>query len=221
MFKKITILYVLLIALVVSVLGFRGSKSRNEPLYLFPDMDRQEKYYPQSESHLFEDGMTDRVPPANTVVRGNALDRSSVFSSDYSAAQLTDIPYQTGKDESGNFVASIPVEVSHEMMALGQERYDIFCSACHGYSGDGNGAIKGFSGPMLAPANLLSSTFVEQADGEIYQTIALGKNTMMGYGDKLNIDERWAVVLYVRALQRAATATADDIPDSERKELGL
>ncbi len=221
MIKKITIVYVLLIALVVSVLGFRGSKSRREPLYIFPDMDRQQKYYPQLESGFFENGMADQLPPANTVVRGNALDRKAVFSEAYSADHLKDLFLLTGKDGEGQFASGFPMEVTHEMMAKGKERYDIFCSACHGYAGDGNGAIKNFPGPSLAPANLTQDLFVQQPEGEIYNTIANGKNTMMAYGDKLNPEERWAVVLYVRALQRAANGSVEDVPDSERKGLGL
>ena len=221
MIKNITIVYVLLIALVVSILGFRGSKSRREPIYIFPDMDRQQKYYPQSESNFFENGMTDRLPPANTVVRGNALDRKEVFSSDFSAEHLKDVALLTGKDAEGNFISGFPMEVTHEMMMKGRERFDIFCSACHGYAGDGNGAIKNFTGPNLAPANLTQQLFIDQSEGEIYNTIAHGKNTMMGYGDKLNPEERWAVVLYVRALQQAGNASISDIPDSERKGLGL
>ena len=221
MIKNITIVYVLLIALVVSLLGFRGSKSRREPIYIFPDMDRQNKYYPQSESNFFENGMTDRLPPANTVARGNALDRKTVFSAEYSAEQLKDIEFLTGKDAEGNFISGFPVAVTHEMMEKGRERFDIFCSACHGYAGDGTGAIKNFTGPNLAPANLTQALFVQQPEGQIYNTIANGKNTMMSYGDKLNPEERWAVVLYVRALQMAGNATVENIPDSERKGLGL
>ena len=221
MIKKITIVYVLLIALVVSILGFRGAKSRREPLYIFPDMDRQQKYYPQLESNFFENGMADRLPPANTIVRGNALDRKTVFSDEYAADHLKDTAFMFGKDADGNFVAGFPMPVSHEMMAKGKERFDIFCSACHGYAGDGTGAIKNFPGPNLAPANLTNALFVQQTEGEIFNTITNGKNTMASYGDKLNPEERWAVVLYVRALQRAANSTAGDIPDAERKGLGL
>lgn len=221
MIKKITIVYVLLIALVVSVLGFRGAKSSREPLYIFPDMDIQQKYYPQEESRFFENGMTDRLPPANTVERGNALDRKQVFDPGFSADFLKDTALRFGRDEEGAFVSGIPVDVTHELMLKGRERYDIFCAACHGYAGDGNGAIKNFDGPNLAPSNLLISMYVEQSEGEIYNTIVNGKNTMKGYGDRLNLEERWAIVLYVRALQRAANASVDEIPDAERRALGL
>ena len=95
------------------------------------------------------------------------------------------------------------------MMAKGKERFDIFCSACHGFAGDGNGAIRNFTGPNLAPANLTQQLFIDQTVGEIFHTIGYGKNTMMGYGDKLNPEERWAVVLYVRALQKAANASIE------------
>jgi len=219
--RIITIVYIFLIVVVVSVLGFRGDKSRKEPLYLFPDMDRQARFEPQGENPFYENGMDDRLPPENAVARGNALEMANVFSGDYSAEEWNDPVFQSGRQDDGSFVAKLPVEVSYELMNLGRERYDIFCAVCHGAVGDGNGAVKNFPAPTLASANLLMDTFREQPDGEIYNTITYGKNTMMGYGDKLSPRERWAVVLYVRALQRAANASADDIPESKRRELGL
>ncbi|MCG8528690.1 MAG: cytochrome c [Opitutales bacterium] len=219
--RIITVVYIFLIILVVSVLGFRGSKSRKEPLYLFPDMDRQARYEPQGENPFFEDKMDDRLPPQNTIARGNALDRAGVFSSGFDATELTDVAFNTGRDEAGEFLKELPIEVNHELMELGRERYDIFCAVCHDETGDGNGAVKNFAPPTLSSANLLTQLYIDQSEGEIYNTISYGKNTMMGYADKLSPKERWAVVLYVRALQRAANATADDIPEAKRGELGL
>lgn len=221
MTRIITAVFVFLVVMLVSILGFRGSKSRKEPLYLFPDMDRQAKYYPQGENTFFEDGMNDRLPPMNVIPRGNALDRAGVFSQDYSADRLRNVKLLTGKDSGGNWVSGFPVEVSNQTMLLGQQKFEIFCSACHGYAGDGNGAVRNFPPPTLAPANLMNELFRNQTEGEIFNTITYGKNTMSAYGDKLTPEERWAVILYVRALQRAGSASIDDIPDSQRKELGL
>jgi mono/diheme cytochrome c family protein len=221
MIKNITIVYVLLIALVVSVLGFRGAKSSREPIFIFPDMDWQNKYQPQQKSGFFENRMTDRLLPANTVVRGNALDRRAVFDEDYSGAIFQNTALLHGREADGSFTTTFPMEVSHDLMMKGRERYDIFCAVCHGHAGEGNGAIRLFEGPNLVPSNLNQGLFVNQPDGEIYNTIVHGKNTMMGYGDKLNLEERWAVVLYVRALQQAANAGSNDIPDGERGRLGL
>ena len=221
MIRIITAIYVFLIVVLVSILGFRGSKSRKEPLYLFPDMDRQAKYYPQGENPFFSDSMNDRIPPMNSIPRGNALDRKGVFSADYSADRLRDVALLTGKDADGNWVSGFPVEVSNQTMQLGQQKFNIFCSACHGYAGDGNGAVRNFAAPTLAPANLTSELIRNQTEGEIFNTVTFGKNTMASYGDKLTPEERWAVILYVRALQRAGTATLEDVPDAQRKELGI
>lgn len=221
MIKIISVVYILVILGAVSVLGFRGDKTTKEPLYLFPDMDRQNRYEPQGENNYFGNGMDDRLPPVNTVARGNALDRAGVFSSDYNADDLKNVPLLTGKTESGEWYSGFPVDVDYDLMELGKERYDIFCAVCHGYVGDGAGAVKNFAQPTLASANLLLQIYIDQPDGEIYNTIAYGKNTMMGYADKLNPRERWAVVLYVRALQNAANAGQEEIPDSMRKEMGL
>lgn len=221
MIRIITAVFIFTVIVFVSILGFRGDKSRKEPLYLFPDMDRQARYAPQGENSFFDDRMNDRLPPMNVVLRGNALDRKGVFSESYSADRLRNVELLTGRDEAGNWINGFPIEVDNQVMRFGQEKFDIFCAVCHGYAGDGNGAVRNFAPPTLAPANLMNELFRNQTEGEIFNTVSYGKNTMMGYADKLSPEERWAVILYVRALQMAGSATIENLPDSQRKELGL
>jgi len=203
--------YVLVIITVVSILGFRGDKSKNPPLEVFPDMDRQLKFLEQSENNLFPDRRSDRLPPVGSVVRGNALDLGNVFSSDVDIG--SDV-LRTGKNPDGNFSTRIPAEVKIDMalMRQGREAYDIHCSNCHGKYGNGRGVTAQWAKQSgLNPKNLsdpsVKSTYLEAlqpwSDGQIYNAITNGSSSqiMLGLADKLNPKERWAIVLYVRALQ--------------------
>ncbi len=199
--------YVLTIITVVSILGFRGDTSKNPPLEVFPDMDRQLKFLEQSENNLFSDRRSDRLPPEGSVVRGNAIDLENVFSSDIDIGSEV---LRTGKDSDGNFTARIPAQVGIDMALIrqGKEAYDIHCSNCHGRYGNGRGVTAQFG---LLPKNLsdptVKATYLEALqpwpDGQIFNAISKGSASkiMLGLADKLNPNERWAIVLYVRALQ--------------------
>jgi hypothetical protein len=194
------------VVLVVGLMGFRGSISTRPPLEVFPDMDRQPYYKPQSRSAFFADGRTDRPIPAGVVARGRLR---------------LDSAYYEGREADGQWVHGLPerVTITHAFMERGRERYDIYCTVCHGALGDGRGIVTqyGWGGPV----SLHSDVFRDMPEGEIYNTITHGKNTMFGYGDKLEPEDRWAVVAYVRALQRAQRGRVEDVPASNRKDLGL
>lgn len=195
-----------LLVLTVGALGFRGSISTRPPLEVFPDMDRQAYYKPQSRSAFFADGRTDRPIPAGVVARGRLR---------------LDSAYYEGRDAAGEWVRGFPtqVQITHDFMARGRERYDIYCTVCHGALGDGRGIVTNYG--WGGPVSLHSDLYRDMPEGEIYNTITNGKNTMFGYADKLEPEDRWAVVAYMRALQRAQSGRAEDVPASNRKELGL
>jgi mono/diheme cytochrome c family protein len=117
-----------------------------------------------------------------------------------------------------NWGTGMPVEVTPEFIARGQERYNISCQVCHSATGDGNG-IAGKYG-LVAIANLNQDRIRQMADGEIFNTITHGKNTMMGYGDRIQVKDRWAIIAYIRALQKSqGGASINDVPASERAKL--
>lgn len=200
----------------VSMMGYRGQKFSKPPLELFPDMDRQPKLLEQSTSGFWDDGRADRQPPAGTrpyvthfnKVYPHTTPRDAGYQDDY---------FHTGLNGE-EFGDGIPVEVNHELLELGQKKFDIYCTVCHGASGDGKGVVQNYG---IIAANIASQTYADRPDGNIYNTINKGYNTMMPYGAKLLPKERWAVVAYVRALQRAALASPQDVPAAKRKELGL
>lgn len=212
------IIYVALIAAVISIFGFRGALSEKTPIEVFPDMDRQARYKPQGENSFFADGRNDRPVPVNTVARGNYLEYEQVFSEDFEDTFLGNTNFVAGKHPDGSWVAKIPVEVDYSLMEMGRQKYEIFCTSCHGAAGDGNGVTKPYG--VLA-ASYHDDRLRNEADGYIYDVITNGKGLMYGLKDRLSPEERWAIVLYVRALQRSQNARAEDVPVSERTEIGI
>ena len=131
-------------------------------------------------------------------------------------------PYYYGRTASGEYVAEIPVEVTPALLERGAERYDIYCTPCHGIAGDGRGIVAvgngglgyGFQVPSYHTEALQART-----DGYLYDVIANGVNTMPSYGHEMAAADRWAIVAYVRALQRSQIATAEDVPETDRRRL--
>ena len=210
--------FVFVIAAAVSILGFRGSLSEKPPLEVFPDMDRQAKFKPQAENAFFEDGRNDRPLPANTVARGDYLEVEAVFSEDFEDSRLGDSAYQYGKNPDGSFYDGFPLQVTESLIQMGREKYDIFCINCHGAAGDGNGVTKDYG---ILATSYHSERLRNETDGYLYDVIANGKGLMYGLKDRMTVKERWATVLYVRALQRSQNASADDVPAAQRTDLGL
>jgi mono/diheme cytochrome c family protein len=197
------------VVLLVSVMGFRGMTATRPPIEMFPDMDHQAKYKPQAESKFFADGRADRAIPAGAVPRGRSVEADASF------LRADDARY-AGKNADGSFVRGFPagLELNENFVRRGQNRYQIYCAPCHGALGDGNGITKSYG--MVATPSYHDDRLRNMPEGEIYNTITNGKNTMFPYADKLSPDERWAVISYVRALQRAAHASVDDVPLEQR-----
>jgi mono/diheme cytochrome c family protein len=205
--------FVLFWVAVVGILGFRGSHSRKPPVEIFPDMDRQPKYRPQSHSEFFADNRTSRQPVPGTVVRAEAteVNGQKVFAHQ-------DHPYNTGRVAgSTNYVDGIPIAVNEALMNRGQERYQIFCGPCHGAAGDGKGITSRFG--MAVIANLHDPRIVRQSDGELFNVITHGRGLMGSYAGQVPVHDRWAIVAYVRALQRSRLGSEDDVPGDMRAKL--
>jgi len=195
--------FVLLIFIVVSIAGCRGSFSRRPPIELFADMDRQPKLRPQAANRFFANGLSSRSPVPGTIARG---------------APYQDLPVNTGREPgTTNFITLLPVPVTEGLLARGQERYTIHCAMCHGATGDGKGITTKYQ--MVGMANFHDQRLVVMPDGEIFHTISYGKNLMGAYGSTVNPHDRWAIIAYLRALQRAHLATLDDVPEPARAGL--
>jgi mono/diheme cytochrome c family protein len=211
--------------LLVSILGFRGTTFTHPPAdvfpeWLFPGMKYQPKLRPQAASAFFADGRADRMPPAHTVMRGGLEDKNGNYNGD-------DDHLYRGKDANGQFAKGFPssVTVDLKLLRLGQVKYTTYCSPCHGLDGAGDGMLAKYGMSTLAAnGNYHSDRIRAMPEGQIFDTITNGSasKVMFPYGDKLNPQERWAVVAYVRALQRAHEGTVADVTDAAAKQtLGI
>ena len=184
-----------------AVSACRGWESDSPPVHLNWNMDTQEKGKAYRKSDLFADGRAMRTPPEGTVAQG-FLKPDSVRS--YGMVEAADGKMKVANEFPGDIAGG------EAFVARGRDRYGIYCSPCHSSVGDGKGVTSKYG--MTATASLHDPRIVRMADGEIFHTISVGKNTMMGYADKLEPADRWAVIAYVRALQRARLATKDEVP---------
>ena len=210
--RHVYLLTAFVCVLVVSILGLRGTIFTSPPNDVFPEwafpgMKHQPKPYSQGSSRFFADGRADRMPVPGTVMA--------------SAALRADDRLYLGKNPDGSFIRGFPsaITVDLKFIERGQDRYSIYCLPCHGAVGDGNGITKKYG--MGTTPTYHDDRLRQIAEGEIFNTITNGKNTMLPYADKLVPADRWAVIAYVRSLQRAQTGVAADIPGDHKAELGL
>lgn len=226
MLKYFFAIFAFLVIVVLAMAGFRGQKSTQPPIELFPDMDNQPKVKAQVRSDFFADGRGARQPVDGTVPMGYSMPQHKPVDG---SIGLNPSPYKninfsgaldyadTGK-MGENWGSGIPFEVTPVVMARGKERYNITCAVCHGETGAGNGMAYKFG--LSTVQSLIQERIKVMSDGEIFNTITHGKNTMMSYGDRIQVQDRWAIIAYLRALQISqGGATIDDVPPAERAKL--
>jgi len=221
----------------ISFFGIQGKVSKDTPVYVFDDMDYQAKYKAQGENAFFADGRDARPAVAGTVARGTGLEPLKVFAADYVRAESLNPAFVSGKDAKGQFLAGFPAKslklakgqladygVDASVLALGQAKYQVYCAVCHGDAADGNGIMKVRSAlegdvAILTIANLQTPIIRAYPNGQLFDVITNGKNTMMGYGDKLSPEERWAVVAYLRALQLSQNCPPELVPADVKSQI--
>lgn len=185
----------------------RATRSPEPRIHPIQDMDNQPKYITQSANPLFADGRSMRPQVPGTVARGDlALDE----------------PFYRGR-HGADWAAAIPGTLTDAMMKRGQERFNIFCATCHGLTGSGDGPVARraleLGGKWVPPTSFHTDAVRQQPDGRIFNTITHGIRTMPSYGSLISVADRWAIVAYVRALQRSQNATMKDVPPDMRAAL--
>ncbi|MFO8233730.1 MAG: cytochrome c [Longimonas sp.] len=194
-----------LAALALVLTGCRGMESEETPVHPNQDMDYQERFNAQDANPFFADNAAMRKPVSGTVARGFLREDSALY---------------TGRDDDGVLVESNPVDISQAVVQRGKERYEVYCSVCHGIAGDGEGIIMtGDYGYTPAPTFHADRLRNEEPDGHFYDVITNGIRSMPGYASQIAVQDRWAIVAYIRALQRSQNASEDDLPESARVEI--
>jgi len=238
MLRAFFVIFLLCTIAVIAVFGFRGQKGTQPPQEIFPDMVRQPKVRAQAPLDFFSDGRGPRLPVAGTVPIGYEMPARNASHGDGAgqkpqSAETQEINvgswshtnanfsvgtayYDTGK-MGDHWGTGIPLEVTPELMERGQQRFNITCAMCHGALAEGNGITKQYG--LATVVTLQDDRIRKMADGEIFNTITNGKNTMMAYGPNIIVPDRWAIIAYLRALQRSQKATIADVPDDQRAQL--
>ena len=211
MLKYFFIVYAFVALAVFGIFGIPGTKFERPPFRLFPDMDEQDKIRGQKPSEFFADGKGSRLPVTGTVP--NSAD-NGVFSVEFGEGRTG--YYYTGLLD-GYFGSGMPEELEltpetvESFLARGQDRFGIYCAICHGESGDGGGVVarNGLNGVR----NLTEDGFkaANYPDGLIYEVITHGKGQMGAYGMNIPVEDRWAIVAYMRALQEAREVSKADL----------
>lgn len=193
-----------LLLVIVAALGLSSCSGvqRTPPMEVWDDMRRQEKFKPQEEAKLFEDHRASRRPVAGTVARG------------YLKAQDA---FHTGM-ENGQYVGKLPVAVTTDLLNLGQTKFNTYCSPCHGKDGTGAGIVA-VKWPTWVPSNLHEDKIKQTADGDLFNVISYGRRSMPAYRYQIVESDRWAIVAYLRALQRATSGKIEDVPQELRADL--
>lgn len=156
---------------------------------------------PFSKSHFFPDQGSARVPVLGTIPQG---------------VPIGDSPLLTGY-ENGIPVQNIPMPITSSLLNRGAERYQIYCSPCHGYSGHGDGMIvqRGF----LAPPSYFQERLLNAPAGHFFNVITHGQGAMYSYADRVDVRDRWAIIAYIRALQISQHSLMSSLSPEQRQKV--
>jgi mono/diheme cytochrome c family protein len=191
--RTLTALAVLALSLISAACS--NYPSRETPIWVFPDMKKQDKVKFETSSPFFADGRGSRRPVAHTVAQ---------------ETYRPDTAYSTGIAADGNYVAKNPEAIDRELLLRGQAKFNVYCSPCHDRTGSGRGVVPAKA--TWVPGNLHDDRIVNFVDGELYHVITAGRRSMPSYRFQIPERDRWAIVAYVRVLQRSWLGKLDEVP---------
>jgi mono/diheme cytochrome c family protein len=202
-----TIMTMLALIPVALVFKARATKSPDPHYHVFSDMDFQPKAKSDQGFPDFDDGRANRGQLTGTVPRGGLKAEDDYYRGLANGQWITGLPAM--------------VEVTPAVLDRGQERLNIYCAPCHGFDGGGHGIVPermAAIGGAWEARNLVdrNSVAISMPNGQLYNTISNGNNTMMGYAAQIPVADRWAIVLYVRALQRSQNAAESELPPGQQ-----
>lgn len=225
MLRAFFLIFVFATIAIVSLAGFRGLHSAKPPIEIFPDMVRNPRYDPQHESDFYADTRAARPPVPGTVPLGYSVPNAFLSTGannnklDQQPAAFSNSPGYYNSGRIGGFYGDgIPLKVDRDLLDRGRERFNINCAVCHGPVGLGNGITSQYG--LVGIVNFHDARIRTMPDGQIFNTITFGKNTMGPYGSNISVEDRWAIISYIRALQRADGTTINDVPAPLRDQLG-
>lgn len=210
------LVYGLIIVAVASVVPFalaakaRYTKSDSPRIHLIQDMDSQPKYKAQRENSFFADNRATRPAIDGTVAVGDARDDDKFYKGKEGASWARSFPSQIALNEA--------------TMDRGRQRFGIYCTPCHGQIGLGDGMVAKRAdslaqGTWVPPSNMTQENLRQMPVGELFNSISNGVRNMPGYASQIKTEDRWAIIMYVRALQRSRNGSVNDLPADARASL--
>ena len=209
------LIYTLIVAGAASLVPFaaftaaRARHSEKPRIHAIWDMDFQPKFKAQRANPLFDDNRAMRKPVAGTVATGTLRDDDHMYRGRVGDAWATTYP--------------AGVQVTEETLRVGRDKYNVFCAPCHGFAGEGDGMVHKRAETLgqgwVPPSNLHQEYLRLQPVGELFNSITNGVRNMPAYGPQIEPDDRWAIVMYVRALQRSRASGLGDLSEAERSGL--
>ena len=184
------------IGLPLALAGCRGEKFESQPVHPNMNMDQQERFEPQEKNEFFDDNRAMRKPVQGTIARGDLKDDKAIYQ---------------GINEDSSFVEEIPVNLTKSFIYRGKDQYEVYCTPCHGNTGDGNGIIMANNYGYVPAPSFHLERLQNQSDGYLYSAIANGIRNMPSYATQISVKDRWAIVAYVRALQKSQNVSEDEI----------
>jgi len=202
----------LVVVTVVSIAGFRGDHFTKPPFEIFPDMNYQDKVKDQVPSAFFGDGNSARAP-----IPGTVAEEMPAVNDYWATGKWDDTHWGDGIPVHDSVDGGRPLQVDAANMARGRERYTISCEVCHCAAGDGKGITSKYG--LNGAASYHTDRLRQETDGELFDTITNGKGQMFGYNYNITIDDRWRIVMYIRALQLSQNAAESDASPDEQAQL--
>jgi mono/diheme cytochrome c family protein len=210
------LVYGLIIVAVASVVPFalaakaRYTKSDSPRIHLIQDMDSQPKYRAERANSFFADNRATRPAIDGTVAVGDARDDDKFYQGKDGATWTRTFPSQ--------------IALNDATMARGRERFGIYCTPCHGQVGLGDGMVAKRAdslaqGTWVPPTNVTQDYLRQMSVGELFNSISNGVRNMPGYAPQIKTEDRWAIIMYVRALQRSRGGSVNDVPPDARASL--
>jgi mono/diheme cytochrome c family protein len=188
----------------------QGDTFDQPPIHPQQNMDFQKRMEAQESNPFFEDGRAMRPEIEGTVARDNLRTDDHLFRGKVDGDWAKTLPETNTLGE--------PMTLDAEFLQRGQERFEIFCTPCHGFTGEGNGLA--VQRGMIKPTSLYVERLQGMGVGYFYDVITNGRNNMMPYAAQVPVNDRWAIAAYVRVLQRSRAATLDQVPEAEAAARG-
>lgn len=223
--SAIVILVCLSLIPLTAIYVTRAQRNGDTRLSIIPDMDDQQKFKAQQVNMMFADRRAMRPQVDGTIARGELEADDAFYRGHRDGEWVTGFP--EFNPETGE-----PMVIDADFIMRGQERYNIYCSPCHGYTGDGAGMVSkrveelmldtnnGGVNSWTPPLSYHTAQVRNRANGHIFNTITNGIRNMPAYGPQIDPADRWAIVAYVRALENTQAAGMADVPEDVAELLG-